>query len=285
METLHAIEPERLTAAANAVTEQFDIFAFQPVLDGTHMSEQPWQREVLGASVPLLIGTTTHESISLGLRWWICSSSGLLADRRHHDGGRACETSGRGPRGPRAHRHDHRGDRSPMVLLRAQPPRPRVPPPRRGLPERILGKPRLLIPPGLSRALRRRPWGDHDALGEVVSGQHAGRAVDTVSPQKVRKKFSRGQEKSSTANDDKYAFAQVRAIFTSKNQQWSVRARAGRERSASTCESARLRRSRKPDASKISPRPASDWPDEVRARRRWNAAPLSYGHAGTAEIR
>ena len=45
--------------------EQFGIFAFQPVLDGRHMSAQPWQGEALGASVPLLIGTTTQESISL----------------------------------------------------------------------------------------------------------------------------------------------------------------------------------------------------------------------------
>lgn len=65
METLQAIEPERLTAAADAVTEHFGIFAFEPVLEGTHMSAQPWQGEVLGAGVPLLIGTTTHESISL----------------------------------------------------------------------------------------------------------------------------------------------------------------------------------------------------------------------------
>jgi para-nitrobenzyl esterase len=65
METLQAIESERITAAADAVMEQFGIFAFEPVLDGTHMSAQPWQGEALGAGVPLLIGTTTHESISL----------------------------------------------------------------------------------------------------------------------------------------------------------------------------------------------------------------------------
>jgi para-nitrobenzyl esterase len=65
METLQAIESERLTEAADAVMEQFGIFAFEPVLDGTHMSAQPWRGEALGAGVPLLIGTTTHESISL----------------------------------------------------------------------------------------------------------------------------------------------------------------------------------------------------------------------------
>jgi len=64
--------------------------------------------------------------------------------------------------------------------------------------------------------LQQSPWADHDALGADVSGQDAGRAVDTVSPQKVRKKFSRGQEKSLPANDDKSAFAQVRAIFPAR---------------------------------------------------------------------
>jgi para-nitrobenzyl esterase len=63
--TLQSIEPERLTAAADAVMEDFGMFAFQQVLDGAHMSAQPWQGVALRASVPLLIGTTTHESISL----------------------------------------------------------------------------------------------------------------------------------------------------------------------------------------------------------------------------
>ena len=64
--TLQAIEPESLTGAADAVMDHFGIFAFQPVLDGAHIAGQLWQGKALGSGIPLLIGTTTHESISMG---------------------------------------------------------------------------------------------------------------------------------------------------------------------------------------------------------------------------
>jgi para-nitrobenzyl esterase len=65
VEMLQGVEPERLTAAADVVLEKFGIFAFQPVLDGSHMAAQLWEDETLGSDIPLLIGTTTHEAVTL----------------------------------------------------------------------------------------------------------------------------------------------------------------------------------------------------------------------------
>jgi hypothetical protein len=50
-----------------------------------------------------------------------------------------------------------------------------------------------------------------------VSDQDAGRdGADTASPQIVRKKSGRDQEKSATANDDNSAFTQVKGTFSTR---------------------------------------------------------------------
>jgi para-nitrobenzyl esterase len=60
---LREIPMARLLAAATAVIEQLGIFSFAPTVDGAQQVAHPWSGDsVVGAGLPLLIGTTRDET-------------------------------------------------------------------------------------------------------------------------------------------------------------------------------------------------------------------------------
>jgi para-nitrobenzyl esterase len=60
---IRALPGDQLVAAAANVMEEFGLLAFQPVVDGSQQTTQPWSsRSSVGVRIPLLIGTTRDET-------------------------------------------------------------------------------------------------------------------------------------------------------------------------------------------------------------------------------